>query len=452
MSTPFDRSKFKGAKLSANKDSQKSAQENNKSFGNDGGRVGFLSIDEGKNVFRILPPHPEDTIGAAYLPKRVSSLQCEVPVYKDGEDTGKTEVKSKNIFIATQHGGLPKDPIELYIDYIRKRANDEFQDKDDRAKFLNPITGWRGPKGDWNWGISPKTTFVAYAIKEKKMGRLELYESMIKDMNKAAVTEEAEDVIDVDPFSDPNEGCELIITKQKQHDKQGKEINKWEFPVTKGEPSRVKRESWDDYFERTMVTDEQLIELVKQEPLSKIMGNNVYTSRDFDFAIDGLRRLDDLHKYNIFENSEFLEELEAIQLLVPEYKKDDKDIDAAFDAKKKKDSAPSKVEENAMIDSQEADDDTVSIEEMKTDLRKVIKKQFGIEYLDQLPKKESDIEKWYCMIMEGTKLPIKLEEEEKQAPDPIKPKEVTHVSEEGSDTSAAVQSQIDKLRNRGRRA
>jgi len=165
MSTAFDRSKFKGAKLSANKDSQKSAQENNKSFGNDGGRVGFLTIDEGKNVFRILPPHPDDTIGAAYLPKRVSSLQCEVPVYKDGEDTGKTEVKAKNIFIATQHGGLPKDPIELYIDYVRKRANDEFQDKDDRAKFLYPITGWRGPKGDWNWGISPKTSFVAYAIK-----------------------------------------------------------------------------------------------------------------------------------------------------------------------------------------------------------------------------------------------------------------------------------------------
>lgn len=443
MTTPFDRSKFKGAKLSANKDSQKSAQENNKSFGNDNNRVGFLTIEEGKNVFRILPPHPDDTIGAAYLPKRVSTLQCEVPVYKDGEDTGKTEVKAKNIFIATQHGGLAKDPIELYIDYVRKRANDEFQDKEDRAKFLNPITGWRGPKGEWNWGISPKTTFVAYAIKDKKMGRLELYESMIKDMNKAAITEEAEDVIETDPFSDPNEGCELIITKQKQRDKQGKEINKWEFPVTKGEPSRVKRESWDDYFERTMVTDDQLAELLKQESLSKIMGNNVYTSRDFDFAIDGLRRLDELHKFDIFENSEFLDELEAIQVLVPEYKKDDKDIDAAFDAKKKKDAERDQSQEA----DQSVDDDQVSIEEMKTDLRKVIKKQFGIEYLNQLPKKDSDIEKWYCMIMEGTNLPIKLEEEKKI--DPIKPKDA-HVSEEGADTSAEVQNQIDKLRNRGR--
>lgn len=447
MVTPFDRSKFKGAKLSANKDSQKSAQENNKSFGNDGVRVGFLTIDEGKNVFRILPPHPDDTIGAAYLPKRVSTLQCEVPVYKDGEDTGKTEVKAKNIFIATQHGGLPKDPIELYIDYVRKRANDEFQDKEDRAKFLYPITGYRGPKGDWNWGISPKTTFVAYAIKDKKMGRLELYESMIKDMNKAAITEDAEDVIEIDPFSDPNEGCELIITKQKQHDKQGKEINKWEFPITKGEPSRVKRESWDEYFERTMVTDDQLAELLKQEPLSKIMGNNVYTSRDFDFAIDGLHRLDDLYKFNIFENSEFLDELEQIQALIPEYKKDDKDIEAAFDPKKKKNTEKDQSQET----DQSTDDDQVSIEEMKTDLRKVIKKQFGIEYLDQLPKKESDIEKWYCMIMEGTKLPIKMEEET-QAPEPIKPKEATHVNEEGADTSAEVQSQIDKLRNRGRRA
>jgi len=278
------------------------------------------------------------------------------------------------------------------------------------------------------------------------MGRLELYESMIKDMNKAAVTEEADDVMEIDPFSDPNEGCELIITKQKQHDKQGKEINKWEFPITKGEPSRVKRESWDDYFERTMVTDDQLTELLKQEPLSKIMGNNVYTSRDFDFAIDGLRRLDDLYKFDIFENSDFLDELEQIQALVPEYKKDDKDIDAAFDAKKKKDAE--KVKEQSQETDQSEDDDKVSIEEMKTDLRKVIKKQFGVEYLDQLPKKESDIEKWYCLIMEGSKLPIKMEEEKLE---PIKPKEVTHVDETGSDTDAAVQSQIDKLRNRGRK-
>ena len=445
----FDRSRFKGAKLSANKDSQKSAQENNKSFNRDNSRVGFLEIKEGKNVFRILPPHPEDTIGAAYLPKRVAMLKCEVPVWKDGEETDQTEIKNKNIFVATQHGGLPKDPIELYIDYVRKRANDEFSDKDDKQKFLSPITGWKGKDGKWNWGISPKTSFVSYAVGEGRVGRLELYESMIKDMDKLAISEEADDVMAVDPFSDPNEGCELIITKQHETDKQGKPTVKWEYVITKGEPSRAKRESWDDYFERTMVTDAQLEELLKQEPLSKIQGNDVYSTRDFDLALDGLRRFDEENKFGIVDNDEFLEELSEIEKLVPEKKEADNDIKDAFAGKKKEDPKPdSKAEE---------DEDAVSPIEMKITLKRFIKKEFGEEFVDQLPTDAKDLEKWYCLYSEGEDLPIKtkqeLKEEKKATKESVKEeikKEV--VSEEGAVEEDKLGSEIEKLRQRRRGA
>lgn len=395
----IDRTRFAGAKLSANKDVQKQAAANNKSFSNGEGRVGFHTIEEGKNVFRIMPPHPDDTVGAAYLPKRTSMLKCEVSVYKDGEKTDETEVRLKNIFIATQHGGLQKDPIELYIEYVRKRANDEFQDKADRQKFLNPITGWKDKKGVWNWGINPKTSFVAYAIKNKELKRLELYESMVKDMDKCAISEEPEDVMGVDPFSDPNEGCELIITKQKAVDKQGKETGKWEYPIAKGEPSRAKRESWDDYFERTMITDEQLEELLKQEPLSKMIGNDVYTKRDWDLAMDGLRRFDEENRYQIFDNDEFLEEISELEKLVPEDK--DEDIKEMFDKKK---DAPKK-EEKQVEKGDELKEDDLTPADMKFALKRFVKKNYGEQFVDQIPSGK-DLQKWYCLMEDGEDLPI----------------------------------------------
>jgi len=447
----FDRGKFKGAKLSANKDSQKSAQENNKSFGGgNNSRAGFLTIEDGKNVFRILPPHPEDTIGAAYLPKRVAMLKCEVPVWKDGEQTDQTEIKNKNIFIGTQHGGLPKDPIELYIEYVRKRASDEIQDKEEKQKFLSPITGWRGKDGKWNWGISPKTSFVAYAIKDGVLGRLELYESMVKDMDRLAISEAAEDVMEVDPFSDPNEGCELIITKQKETDKQGKETNKWEYIVTKGEPSRQKRESWDDYFERTAVSDAHLEELIKQEPLSKIQGKDVYTKRDWNFALDGLLRFDQENKYGIFDNDDFLEELQEIEKLVPEPPSGGDDIEQAF-PDKKKDSTTKQPQNEETERAQVEEPETTHID-MKFALKKFIKKQYGEQYVDQIPTDKTQLEKWYCLYEDAEELPIKLKNETAEKEDkPVENKKET-VSQEGAINEYQLSDQVKLLRERRRAA
>lgn len=417
----FDRSKFQGAKLSAQKSAQKSASENSKSFGGGNNRVDFFSIEEGRNVFRMMPPHPDDKLKASYLPKRTAMLKCEVPVFENGEDTGRKEVKNKNIFIATQHGGLPKDPIELYIEYVRKYAVDAIQDKEERTKYLYPITGWRDKKG-WNWGVNPKTSFVGYVVSKLKVGRLELYESMVKDMDKMAIGEDPEDVMGIDPFSDPNEGFPFVITKQHVVDKQGKTTDKWEYPITKEEPRKVagRWESMEDFFERTKVTDEQLMELIAQEPLSTLYGPDVYTTRDWDYALDGLKRFDDEHKYGIFDNEEFLDELEVLSKLVPEDKREEAkakvngdDIDKVFDDKKKADAAKaSKEEANAEVGSDEAEengkseDEVVTLPEMKFILKKFIRKEFGEEFVSQLPANKLDVEMWYSLYEEGEPLPI----------------------------------------------
>jgi hypothetical protein len=429
----LDRSKFQGAKVSALKDVQKNARENDKPLLSNGGdgRVGFLSVEEGRNVFRILPPHPEDKVGASYLPKRVAMLKCEVNIWKDGEKTDKTEIKNKNIYIATQHGGLTKDPIELYIEYVRNYANDAFDNKEDRQKFLSPITGWKDKKGTWNWGITPKITYVAYAVKDGKVGRLELWESWVKEMDKLAISEDADDVMMVDPFSDPNEGFPLVIIKEKAVDKQGKETGKWEYNVQK--ESLGRKESWDDFFERTQVTDSQLEELIKQEPLSKLYGRDIYTRNDWDLAMDGLRRFDSENKYGIFDNDDFIEELQGLSELVKEApKSDDSDVNKMF---KVNDS----IEEDESIDE-------ITPTDMKIALKRFIRKEFGEQYVDQIPSGK-ELQKWYSLYEDGDgdKIPIKV------AKKTVKEgKEDEFKSNDDSVHEEEVSNEIQKLRERRR--
>lgn len=452
------RGKFKGAKLSAIKDVQKDAESNKKNFYESDGRVGFLDVDDGRNVFRIMPPHPDSESKSPYLPCRRVMLKCEVDIYKDGEPTGETEVKNKYIFIATQHGGLPKDPVEMYIDFVRARAEDEFSEKTDKQKFLAPITGWKDKKGNWNWGITPKTTFVAYAIKDGKFGRFELWESWIKEMDKLAINDSADQVIDLDPFSDPDEGIPLVITKQKN------EKGKNEYIISKDEPSRAKRESWEDFFQRSRVTDEQLKELMDQKPLSEMYGKNVYTTRDFNLALDGLRRFDEEFKFNIFDNEEFLSELEAISKLVPKPKDKDDGVREAFGMKKGKDVEKESIDTPKL--EEDGDSDELDLPTIKRELKKFIKKEYGEGFVTQLPKDTKTLMIWWGLYEEGDDLPIgdidepevestpaKIvppvqDKKEKKEPKPV----VKEVEESGSVDDDELSAEIAKLRARRSRS
>lgn len=436
------RDKFKGAKLSTLKEVQKDAESNKKSFYEKDGRVGFLEVEDGRNVFRIMPSHPNDKIGSPYLPCRRTMLECEVEVYKDGEATGKTEVKNKYIFVATQHGGLEKDPIELYIEYARKRAEDEFSEKADRQKFLAPITGWKSKDGKWNWGIIPSTSFVCYAVKNGKLGRLELWESWVKEMDKLSISEDPDDVMQVDPFSDPEEGAPLIITKEK-NDK-----GKMEYIISKDEPSRTKRESWEDFFMRTRVSDEHLTELLEQKPLSEMYGKDVYTTRDFDLALDGLRRFDEKNKLNIFDNEEFLEELEKIQSKVPEPKDHNDDIKEAFNMKKGPNNPPAK-----QVESEVEDDPEFDLPMMKRTLKKFIAKEYGDEAVKSLPIDTKEIVKWYKLYEEGEDLPVIMPEKKEPEKETLKeiPSIKPKVESKGSIDEQDLSDEIAKLRARRNR-
>lgn len=396
------KNKFKGASMAANTDVQKQAAQNNKNSFSGSGRAEFFEVKDGKNEFRILPPHPDGKMEAAYFPKRVTVLKVEVDKFENGEPTGEKEIRSKALFIATQHGGLPFDPVELYIDYVRKYAEENIENKDKRATFLNPITGWKDKKGDWHWGINPKTTFVAYAIQNGKIGRLELYEAWLKAMNKLAIDEAANEAIKVDPFSDPFEGFPLFITRGKN------EKGKTEYTISKDEPSRVTRESWDEFFARTAIPEATLAEFLKQDPLENLYGSEVYTRKDFDMVIDGLRRFDEENKYGIFENDDFMEKIYELKRIVPEPKETKKEAEKKQEAEIENNFANAAKQDTRQGIQQEpaATGGGNLLKEMKDELRRYIRTNYGEEYVDMVPFAKKEVEQWYALLEEGEELPI----------------------------------------------
>lgn len=317
----FDRSKIKGARVAAITETRKEADKYSRFFTK--GYTDFLKIDPGMNTFRIAPPH--DPAHTPFVPLRSTWLDVEVEELDDDRNpTGKRVIKTRRIFIATVHGGLPKDPIETYIKYVRQRAEDEFTSKEERQKFLAPIIGFRDKNGKWNPGIQPTTTYVCYAWdRQWNLGRLELYPKDIAQIEKLNIDEDTGEPIETDVFTDPNIGRWLNINLFKNDKgKHERVLTKREFVPKKGIKSTELAKAWEEFENSCRIPDDKLQEWYLKESLHSIYVNS-YTRRDFDMAIDGLSRFDERHGYGIFENSEFIDELEEISLLVKDDEKED---------------------------------------------------------------------------------------------------------------------------------
>ena len=368
--------------MSAIEKQEEKAKKVSRNFSSGGSnRPTFHKVEEGSNWFRIAPAHdPKDS---PYVPIRKTMLRCEVDVFEDGEPTGEKEVKLKNVLIATQHGkGITKDVVETYIDYVYKRANEEFSDKDDRTRFLNPITGFKA-RGKWNPGIRPSTNWVTYAWdKSGALGRLELYDSWMKEIREVSARESEDEAITIDIFSDPDEGFPLLIEKNKEN-------NKWKYTVVN--ETLKKGEDWDDFFKRNRVSDSQLKDLMEVRSLKELLVN-VYSIRDFELAIDGLKRFDKENKYDIFKDDEFLKEVE--------------ECEAQVVAATEGESNEEKEKSPAVESEKSKEKSTVKPIEMKRFLREYISENYGDDV--ELPSslKGEELKEWYLLAKDGDELPF----------------------------------------------
>ena len=112
-----------------------------------------------------------------------------------------------------------------------------------------------------------------------------------------------DNVINIDIFSDCDEGYPLIINTTLN------EKNKTQFDISCGLPDANKRENWDDFFERIRVPDSVLQEL-EELPSLEDQYKDVFSRKDWDMQIEGLERFDKQNGFEIFQNDEFLNALE----------------------------------------------------------------------------------------------------------------------------------------------
>ena len=306
---PLDRSKWKAAPLSTVSETVQQTKQYDTYFGGKGEYAQFWKQRDGITVKRVLPAHePGDS---PYVPMLTAMLKCEVDEKdKEGKVIGK-KISNKKIFLATLHGGYPYDIIEEYIKRVYEQA-EQFQDKEERARFLNPITGYRmgGKNGTWVPGIRPQLEYVYYALIEGKIWRDSLKPKQMEALNKESADLCAQnDTAAVDMFSDPSTGFPIQWSREKDDNNKTVETLK-SLPLKMGQ-------TWEDYFDKNAVPDKVLEELDGLPSLQKLYVD-CYTKRDFDYALDGLKRFDDANQYQIFAQDDFLDMIEQLQEMVEE--------------------------------------------------------------------------------------------------------------------------------------
>lgn len=408
----FDKSKFKKQSIedveAEVKQAEKTMYKGSKSY------TGFATVQKGKNVFRVVP-----AMGKAYVACKMSKLRVEVPTYdENGKVTGK-EVKDKNVFCADIHGKnllKGKDPIVLYCDYVRKKASEEYQDDVERRKFLNPIMGYK--KGNkFVWGINPTLAYVCYVYQgSKDFARLQLYGTWMKRIKEISVEMSDDETVSFDIFSQLEGAYPLVITMGE--DDKGKKT----YSLSAGIPK--KGQTWDEFFEETVIPDEDMEYFLNEVPTLEEIYKDVYSQKDFNMALDGLKRFDEENGYDIFADDGFLTEIEEMAALIPEEgSKDDEGEDEA--PKKTKSTSKSKKAEEPENEDEEEEKSAprknpasapakrkaakVASYPPLSKMKKFLEDYIGEEYPEaELPDDLTiaEVRSWYDLAQAGEALPF----------------------------------------------
>ena len=293
----------------------------------------YLNLEDGKTIkIRIFPCHPgqEDF----YVARKCYWMSF---VGDDGEQHRGTVLDSR------VHGGTKYDVVEEYVKYAKKKVGND-------ADKLEALTG-SGPKSN---SLNPQYSWLCYADKingdDQLRAKLWEFKKMVRDaINKLAFSEDEDEVIEVDPFTDPDEGLPIMVTYRKNPNKKKGE-NFYEVAFPKKVSARP-------------LTDEEIEYFMTLKPLSEVI--NRYGMRDFERALEGLQNFDTENEIDLFEDEDWLEHLEEIKAQYD----DEEDSEDSKPAKKSTKKVVKKVaepeddeeedepEDNTEEDSDEEDDE-----------------------------------------------------------------------------------------------
>jgi len=293
---------------------QKRVDADNTIIGAQGGE--YLNLEDGKTLkIRIFPAHPgKDDF---YVPKKSYWLTV---TGQDGERRRATVPDS------VVHGGTKLDLVQEYVKFAKaKYANN--------VKKLTELT-------DGQDALTPSYTWLCYADKvdgdnELRAKIWEFKKSVRDGLNKLAFSEDADEPIEVDPFTDVDEGIPVMVKYLKNPNRKKGE-NYYEVSFGKKPTARP-------------LTDEEIEHFMSLKPIDEVVFG--YNINHFERALEGLQNFDEDKDMGLFDDDEWLEIVEKVKAQYSEAEDDEEP------KKKVKASSKKKVEEPEEEDEPEAEDD-----------------------------------------------------------------------------------------------
>lgn len=297
---------------------KKRVEEDDKIVGASGNNE-YLNLVDGKTLkIRIFPAHPgnEDF----YVPKKCYWLTI---TNKDGEERRTTVLDSKI------HGGTKYDIVEEYVKFAKQKWSKD-------TEKMNALIG----TGMDSKSLNPQYTWLCYAGivdgDEQIKPKVWEFKKMVRDLlNKLAFSEDDDDVIEVDPFTDVDEGLPINVKFLKNPNKKKGE-NYYDVTFPKKVTARP-------------LTDEEIETFMELKPLTEVLSK--YGNRDFDRALEGLQNFDEENEIGLFEDDNFLERVEEVKA---QY---DDDNDEDTKTSKKSSKPTKKVTKKVEVEEEEEEDD-----------------------------------------------------------------------------------------------
>lgn len=294
----------------------------------------YLNLEDGKTMkIRIFPAHPGEE--QFYVPRKCYWLSF---VNGDGD------VKRGTVLDSILHGGTKMDLVNEYVKYAKKKYGKD-------ADKMESLTG----TGLNSNSLNPQYSWMCYAdeVKEGEEMHAKIWEfkKMVRDLlNKLAFSEDDDEPIEVDPFTDVDDGLVLAVKyNKKPNKKKGEQYYEVDFAKKSKQP-----------YSRPL-SDDELESFANLKPISEVTPK--YGMRDYERALEGLQNWDEENDFNLFDDDEWLEIVEKVKA---QYESSDDDD---YEPKKKtvKKSAP-KVEKEEPEDADtEDEDDESETEEEETD-------------------------------------------------------------------------------------
>lgn len=239
----------------------------------------YLNLEDGKTVrIRIFPAHPGEE--NFYISKKAYWLTV---AGNDGE------MRRTQVLDARFHGGSRMDLVDEYVSWAKKKCRNDV-DK------LEAITA-TGPKSE---SLTPSYSWLCYAdvVSEELKPKLWEFKKMVRDgLNKLAFSEDEDEAIEIDPFTDPDEGLPVLVTYRKNPNrKKGENYYEVAFPK-KPQPRAL--------------TDKEIEDFLQMKPLSEVLPK--YGIKDFERALEGLQNFDETNEIGLFEDEDWIKHVADVK-------------------------------------------------------------------------------------------------------------------------------------------